>query len=526
MMSRDFVYALTWPEVARLGRGPCREFAGTVSRPDGTMGTMTDSADAPSRPHTTSIATAFPVHGGVVSIDALTLRTKVSPCDAGSITIAVPPLGGPEIASMLDESGAVIVSVLRAIIAAPAGAVSLGSAAHKDDPALVVALILSALGGPSNDVERPGFPPPTLMRAIQKHLQTTYGTACEYLKGHGFMRDDVDALRARLVDGIRVRAGAFVRKDGRLAIVGRHRDGQSYSVTPGGGVEPGETCAEAAVREPAALRLEFPGSVQLFYEATTTDEDLSLGGPEAARQSSENTYEPRWADPLTVDDLRPEDVATYVRAHAPGGCDGLIIRPIRDLEELDAVCAVVGADEHPSMTVDDWRFDLVREDWNASRPFNLGAWLGDTIVGGALCRNLDDGVRVAILGVDQRWQRLGIGENCSRPSAQSKPSTASVASTWAASPRPEPSMSATTSGWCRFSAQSRSTRRRQGDAGSTGHAGRRRGWARQISHAHPGPLERGVEPSFLRRGGRRGCGPRAHPRHRQHLPSDLARVHA
>lgn len=206
---------------------------------------------------------------------------------------------------MLDEDGDAIVEVLRAIIVSPAGAIALRAKASQSEAVLVVALILSALGGHSDDVERPGFPSPTLMRDMEAHLHATYGTACDFPKAHGFMRDDVDALRARLVEGIRVRAGAFVRQDGRLASVGRRRDGQSYSVTPGGGVEPGETCAAAAVRE---VREELGITCTLREPA--------------ALRLDDNAYEPRWADPLTIDDLRPDDVATYVRAHTPGGRDG------------------------------------------------------------------------------------------------------------------------------------------------------------------------------------------------------------
>lgn len=290
------------------------------------MAAMVDSTDA-SCTSTTLSQNAFPVDGGVVSVDALTV-SRTDTCDRARIIISVPALGGPDIATTLDESGTAIIERLRAIIAAPPGGIQLEGATSQNDAELVGALILSALGGRIDAGERHGFPPPRLMCTVEEYLHGTYGTACNYLKRYGFISDDVDALRARLVEGVRVRAGAFVRRDGRLAIVGRRRDGQSYSVVPGGGVEPGETCAEAAVREvseelgircevrePAALRLNFPGSVQLFYEATTTDTTLSLGGPEAVRQNKDNVYEPRWADPLTIDDLRPEGVATYLRAH-------------------------------------------------------------------------------------------------------------------------------------------------------------------------------------------------------------------
>jgi 8-oxo-dGTP diphosphatase len=50
---------------------------------------------------------------------------------------------------------------------------------------------------------------------------------------------------------VRVRAGVLVVVDGRLALIDRVRPGSPgpYSTVPGGGVDPGETPAEAAVRE-------------------------------------------------------------------------------------------------------------------------------------------------------------------------------------------------------------------------------------------------------------------------------------
>jgi 8-oxo-dGTP diphosphatase len=46
-----------------------------------------------------------------------------------------------------------------------------------------------------------------------------------------------------------LRAGVIVLSEGRLALIERIRDGERYFLFPGGGVEPGETPAQAARRE-------------------------------------------------------------------------------------------------------------------------------------------------------------------------------------------------------------------------------------------------------------------------------------
>lgn len=52
-----------------------------------------------------------------------------------------------------------------------------------------------------------------------------------------------------LVATPRDRACAFVRRDDRVLMVRHRHDGRDYWTLPGGAIEPGETTAEAAVRE-------------------------------------------------------------------------------------------------------------------------------------------------------------------------------------------------------------------------------------------------------------------------------------
>ncbi len=48
---------------------------------------------------------------------------------------------------------------------------------------------------------------------------------------------------------MRVRAGAVLIEENRVALIERYRDGKHYFVFPGGGVNEGETLTEAVVRE-------------------------------------------------------------------------------------------------------------------------------------------------------------------------------------------------------------------------------------------------------------------------------------
>jgi 8-oxo-dGTP diphosphatase len=48
---------------------------------------------------------------------------------------------------------------------------------------------------------------------------------------------------------MRIRAGIVLLQDDKVALIERHRAGLDYFVFPGGGVDPGESVEQAAVRE-------------------------------------------------------------------------------------------------------------------------------------------------------------------------------------------------------------------------------------------------------------------------------------
>jgi 8-oxo-dGTP pyrophosphatase MutT (NUDIX family) len=131
-------------------------------------------------------------------------------------------------------------------------------------------------------------------------------------------------------DSRRQRAAVVVFESKRLAVIARERPGIGpYLVFPGGGVEPGETPAQAAVREALeetglrvevaeelGLRLVRGSAVQWFFPATAVGGTFGTGtGVEVTGGRPENgTYEPRLLtrDEVLAGHLVPLPVAEAV----------------------------------------------------------------------------------------------------------------------------------------------------------------------------------------------------------------------
>ena len=126
------------------------------------------------------------------------------------------------------------------------------------------------------------------------------------------------------------RAVAVVVRGAKLLVIARRLDGREYAVLPGGGIQAGESAADAAVRE-LAEECSLAGTVvrHLFdgdhggrrasYVLVDVPEgEPVLGGAEAEAQSEDDHYQPLWATAgeLPLLGLLPEGIAELVTAEA------------------------------------------------------------------------------------------------------------------------------------------------------------------------------------------------------------------
>jgi predicted acetyltransferase/8-oxo-dGTP pyrophosphatase MutT (NUDIX family) len=124
------------------------------------------------------------------------------------------------------------------------------------------------------------------------------------------------------------RAAAVVVRGAKLLVMARRLDGREYAVLPGGGIEPGETPEQAAVRELAeecslhgtAVRRLFDGDhggrPETYVLVDVLEGEPVLGGPEALAQSDDDHYQPLWATAaeLPMLGLLPEGIGELVQS--------------------------------------------------------------------------------------------------------------------------------------------------------------------------------------------------------------------
>lgn len=106
---------------------------------------------------------------------------------------------------------------------------------------------------------------------------------------------------------MRERVSLYIYEDGRLLVFKRVREDRIHHVAIGGGVEPGETILEAALREakeetnfdiilgPRLWVRELENEHREYaYLVTEFSGELALGGPELERQTPTNQHIFQW----------------------------------------------------------------------------------------------------------------------------------------------------------------------------------------------------------------------------------------
>lgn len=126
---------------------------------------------------------------------------------------------------------------------------------------------------------------------------------------------------------MRIRSVAVVVRDERVLVIERRKDGRSYCVLPGGGVEAGEDLRAACRRElleetgldgHVGDLLDVPvesDTPVVYFTVRVSSAELSLGGPELQRASERNEYAPTWIAATSLDDVHlvPAEAVQAVR---------------------------------------------------------------------------------------------------------------------------------------------------------------------------------------------------------------------
>lgn len=116
------------------------------------------------------------------------------------------------------------------------------------------------------------------------------------------------------------RAVAVVVRDNRVLVIRRRRKGLKYAVLPGGGVEPGETARDAAVRELREETSLVAGSARQIWHRHDSGREATyflcgeaqgsavLSGEESLEHCADNGFELHWVGAETFDAIRLQPI--------------------------------------------------------------------------------------------------------------------------------------------------------------------------------------------------------------------------
>jgi 8-oxo-dGTP pyrophosphatase MutT (NUDIX family) len=122
------------------------------------------------------------------------------------------------------------------------------------------------------------------------------------------------------------RVGAVIKRENKVLLIHRFKNGDEYWVLPGGGVEDEESLEEALKREVfEETGLELIGFESLgsdesgdhhhyYYDCKVSVGEPQLGGPEKDNSSAENIYILEWVEILNISKLNvyPDGVKKYL----------------------------------------------------------------------------------------------------------------------------------------------------------------------------------------------------------------------
>ena len=118
---------------------------------------------------------------------------------------------------------------------------------------------------------------------------------------------------------IRNRGGAIIVQEGKIALIKRIREGETYYVFPGGGIEEGETAEEATKREiyeelgvhikveHLIAKVEYKGT-EYYFNAHIIGGVFGSGKAEEFEIKDRGSYIPLW---LPIQELEKVNIKPY-----------------------------------------------------------------------------------------------------------------------------------------------------------------------------------------------------------------------